>query len=313
MRKISKKNNPIRHHHVPEVYLKNFCNASKAIAVIDKYSQRVFSTGIRAVGVEKDFYTLDKMEDPYCWEHIYASGIEPWMGELIPKIISQANLLVRNGAIIINDSEKVRLSAIMVMQLLRGKHSRDYERKLYQSYLPKVFKKAKEVFGPLSNKQNELLRAYENDDYYFKRTSMNLALDSKLLTRLTEIICNQDFIFYRIQGGMEFITSDNPVMLVDSIGGNARPFANGLQRISTSVYYPLSPKLLLCVLHPEFTLGIFSGKDCCLVDLDSNKEVRFISTINRKQIEQCSQHAFSRSEDVLKQYIARKRAPAWVK
>lgn len=313
MRKISKKNNPTRQHHIPQVYLRNFCNASKGIAVIDKYSQKVFSTGIRAVGAENDFYTLDKMEDPYCWEHIYANGIEPWMGELIPKIISQANFLVRNGAIIINDSEKVRLAAIMVMQLLRGKQSRDYERKLYQSYLPETLKKTKEVFGPLSNKQNELLRAYENDDYYFKRTSMDLALDSKRITQYTEIIANNDFVFYRIQGDMEFITSDNPVMLINSVTGNARPFANGLLKMSTAVYYPLSPKLLLCVLHPEFVLGTFSGKDCCLVDLDSNKEVRFISTINRKQIEQCSQHAFSRSEDVLKQYVSKKRVPARVK
>lgn len=156
---------------------------------MDKYSQKIFSTGIRAVGAENDFYTLEKMSDPYCWEHIYANGV----------------------------------------------------------------------------------------------------------------------------GGLEFITSDNPVMLVNNITGNARPFANGLLKIGTAVYYPISPKLLLCVLHPELTFGAFSEKDCCLVDLDSDREVRFISTINRKQIEQCSQHAFARSEDVLKQYAMRKLAPVWVK
>ena len=312
MREISKKDNPTRQHHVPQVYLRNFCNASKTIAVLDRCSQRVFSTGIRAVGAENDFYTLEKMEDPYCWEHIYASGIEPQMGDLIPKIISQANLLVRNGAIIINESEKVQLATVMVMQLLRGKQSRDYERKLYQSYLPETIKKTKEIFGPLSSKQNELLRSYENDDYYFKRTSMDLALDTKRIAQYTEVICNHVFIFYRIYGGMEFITSDNPVMLVNNVTGNARPFANGLLKMSTAVYYPISPKLLLCVLHPEFALGIFSGRDCCIVDLDSDREVQFISKINRKQIEQCSQHAFSRSEDMLKQYVMRKKAPMQV-
>lgn len=315
MRKISKKDDPTKQHHVPQVYLKNFCNASKAIAVMDKRSQRVFSTGIRVVGVENDFYTLDKMKDPYYWEHVYANGVESQMGGLIPKIISQSNLLVRNGTIIINDSEKVQLAAIMVMQLFRGKQSREYERKLYQSYFPETLKKTKEKFGPLSNEQNELLRALENDDYYFKRTSMDIALDPKRITKYTEIICNHDFIFYRIQGDMEFITSDNPVMFVNSVTGNARPFANGLLKMSTAVYYPLSPKLLLCVHHPEYAFGVFSDKDCCLVDLDSNREVQFISTINRKQIEQCSRHAFSRSEDVLKQYnnAARKRVPSRVK
>lgn len=282
------------------------------IAVMDKHSKRVFSAGTRVVGAENDFYTLEKIADPYCWEHVYANGIEPQMGKLIPKIMSQANPLVCNGAIIINESEKVQLAAIMVMQLLRGKQTRDYERRLYQIHLPETLNKTREMFSPLSNKQNELLQAYENDDYYFKRTSMDLALDAKRITQYTEIICNHVFLFYRIYGDLEFITSDNPVMIANSVTGNAHPFANGLLKISTAVYYPISPKLLLCAVHPDFP-GIFSEKDCCIVDLDSDKEIRFISTINRKQIEQCYQHAFSRSADMLKQYTMRKQASIRVK
>ena len=99
MREISKKNDPIRQHHVPQAYLRNFCNLSEAIAVLDKRSRKVFSTGIRVVGAENDFYTLEKMEDPYCWEHIYAAGMDSQIGEIIPRIISQANILVRNRSI----------------------------------------------------------------------------------------------------------------------------------------------------------------------------------------------------------------------
>ncbi len=263
----------------------------------------MFSTGIRVVGAENDFYTLEKMEDPYCWERTYATGMDSKIGELVPRIISHANLLVRNGTIIVNDLEKATLASIMVMQLLRGKQCREYERKLYQNILPDTLKTTRERVGPLSDKQNELLQAYENDDYYFKRTSMDLALDSKRLVRYAEILCNLDFCFYRIQGNMEFITSDNPVMTINIKTKNARPFANGLLQKSTSVYYPLSPKLLLCAMHPEVTFGIFSERDCSLLDLDASREAKFITLINQKQIEQCFQHAFARSEDVIKQYI----------
>lgn len=302
MNKISSKNNPIRQHHVPQAYLRNFCNSSKAIAVMDKHSRKVFSTGVRAVGAENDFYTLEKMADPYCWEHIYAAGMDSRIGELIPKIITQSNLLVRNKTIIIGENEKVPLAAIMIMQMLRGKQTREYEHELYQNYLPEALKKARELFGPLNNKQDELLRAFENDAFYFKRASMDVALDSARITKYTEILCNFDFVFYRIQGNMEFITSDNPVMLVNSKTGNARPFANGLLRTSTVVYYPISPKLLLCAMHPELSFGVFSGRDCFLLDLDVTREVNFISTLNRKQIGQCFQHAFARSMEVLKKY-----------
>lgn len=307
MREISKKNDPIRQHHVPQAYLRNFCNLSEAIAVLDKRSRKVFSTGIRVVGAENDFYTLEKMEDPYCWEHIYAAGMDSQIGEIIPRIISQANILVRNRSIIINDSEKVTLAAIMVMQMLRGKRTREYERELYQNYLPDALRKTREVFGLLNDKQNELLRAYENDDYYFKRASMDLALDSQRITQFTNVLCNLNFLFYRILGDAEFITSDNPVMIINLKTGNARPFANGLLKTNTAVCYPLSPKLLLCAMHPEFTFEVFSDRDCSLLDLDATRETKYISTINQKQIEQCFQHAFAQSESVLKQY--RKQTP----
>lgn len=57
MRKIGKKNKPIRQYYVPQVYLKNFCDPHKCIAVMDKRDRRIFLTGIRAVAAENDFYT----------------------------------------------------------------------------------------------------------------------------------------------------------------------------------------------------------------------------------------------------------------
>ncbi len=192
----------------------------------------MFSTGINAVCAENNFYTLDKMKDPYCWERIYAAGMDSKVGSLNKKIIFEANPLVRNGETIINYEEKVQLAAIMAMQLLRGKHFREYGKKIYQDTLPEVRKKIEETLGSLSRKQYELLQAFENDEYYFKRTSMDIALDSKRITRYTEILCDFDFLFYRIYGNVEYITSDNPVMIIDSITSDAIPFTNGLLKIS---------------------------------------------------------------------------------
>lgn len=109
MKEIRRNNNPIKQHHVPQVYLRNFCNSNSAITVLDKHTQKVFSTGVQAVGAEKNFYTLDKMKDPYYWERVYATGIEPLMGNLLPAIISRTNPLVQNGSVIINHSEKKNL------------------------------------------------------------------------------------------------------------------------------------------------------------------------------------------------------------
>jgi hypothetical protein len=300
------KNKPTRQHHVPKVYLRNFCDLHGCIAVMDKREHRIFTTGVRAVGVENDFYTLEKLDDPYCWERAYASGIEPLMGKLLTKLISQTNILVQNGATVISPSEKAQLAVIMVVQLLRGKQSREYEQKLYADYLPEAIDKAKTLFGSLNNEQNKLLEAFASDEYYFKRTVMDVTLDSERIAKYAGILCNRDILVYRIQGNMEFITSDNPVMFINSITKNARPFTNGLIKPTTIVYYPISPKLLLSAVHPSAYFGVLSNQDCQLIDLDACKEIGFITSINKKQICQCYQHAFARSVGMMKQFQERK-------
>jgi hypothetical protein len=306
VRKIVRKNKPTRQHHVPQVYLKNFCDLQGCIAVMDKRKHRIFTTGARAVGAENDFYTLEKLDDPYCWERAYASGIEPLMGKLLTKLISQTHILLQSGATVISPSEKSQLAVIMVVQLLRGKQSREFERELYADHLPEVIDKAKTLYGSFNNEQKKLLEAFESDRYYFKRTIMDVTLDSDRVAKYAGILCSRDFLIYRIQGNMEFITSDNPVMFINSITNNARPFTNGLIKPTTLIYYPISPKLLLCAVHPLAYFGFLSTQDCHLIDLDACKEISFITTINEKQISQCYRHAFARSAGMMKQYQERK-------
>ena len=172
----------------------------------------MFSSGVRAVGVEKDFYTLEKLEDPYCWERTYATCIEPLMGKLFRKIISRTNRLVPTGTVILNDSEKIQLAAVMVMQLLRGKQTREFERDLFQAYLPDAFEKAKKKFGPLNEEQLKLSSEFATNEYYFKHISMDLAFDMNRITMFSEALYNRTFLFLRICGNAEFITSDNPVL-----------------------------------------------------------------------------------------------------
>jgi len=273
---------------------------------MDKSNRRIFSTGVRAIAAENNFYTLEKLEDPYFGEQTYASSIEPLMGKLLSKIISQTCILVQNGATVISPSEKAQLAVIMVMQLLRGKQSREYMQKLYADYLPEAIEKAQNLFGPFSNEQNKLVDVFARDVYYFKRTAMDVTLDWDRIAKYAGILCSRAFLFYRIQGNEEFITSDNPVMSINSITNNARPFANGLIRPTTMIYYPISPKLLLCAVHPSTYLGALSDQDRRLVNLDASKEIGFISAINQKQISQCYQHAFSQSVGVMKKFRERK-------
>lgn len=290
-------------HHVPRVYLKNFCNKAGSLSVWDKQTCRMFSTGVEVVCAENDFYTLEDTDDAYFWEQAYSRGIEPIMGELLPKVISRGNLLVSNGSCIISDTEKVKLAFTLVMQMLRGKQSREYERMLFEENLPEVLNNVKSKFNLSEEKQKELIQKFTDDKNYFKRIVMNLSLDRSRVSKYVDILVSRNFIFYRIQGKAEFISSDNPVMFINNTTGNARMFSNGLIYPSTDVYYPLSPKMLLLASHPDSWFGVLSKRDGCIFDLVASRETRFISTINRKQIEQCFRHAFAHSQDSLQNLI----------
>ena len=261
---IKNQNNPIHQHHVPQVYLKNFCSQDGRLAVLNSDTGKIFSSGTSVIGAEKNFYTLD-------------------------------NVLVRTGHCIISPEEKIQLALILVMQLLRGKQSRRYEEDLFVKLFPDVTKKAKEKFGPLSAKQTEFLDTFRADPNYFKQISMDVTLDTDRIIQYTNVIGWHTFVFYHICGNMEFVTSDNPFMLVNSQTLSAVPFSNGLIQESTLGYYPLSPKLLLCTIHPNAFWGALFDNDGGLFHLNSDSERAFINTINRKQKEQCYNQVYARN------------------
>ncbi len=296
---MSKHNKPIRQHHVPKVYLKNFCSEDGTIAVLDKTRKRIFSTGLDAVAVEKDFYTVGGLKDPYYWEKFYAENVEPLMSEVLSTIISRVNVLVQTGHCIINGNEKFQLALIMMMQLLRGKQNRIYQKKIFDELLPPTIEKAKEKFAPLSDEQQKQLDAFYTDPQYFKQISMKVTWDIERLIQYTNVLGWHDFIVYHICGDMEFATSDNPVMFINSRTANAQPFANGLIPETTFIYYPLSPQLLLCAVHPNIFFQFFSDKDGCIYHLDGNEEKSFINFVNRKQRIQCHNQVFALRQTTL--------------
>lgn len=286
-------NNPIKQHYVPQVYLRNFCGQNGVLYVLNKSTGKIFSTGTAGVGFEKHFYTLDKLEDPYCWEKAYARNIEPLMRDLWFKIVPKVNILVQNGCCIINENEKMQLAFIMVMQLLRGKQTRKHEEELFRELLPDIFKKAKENFGPLTLHQTEFLDSIKSDPYYLKQIAMELTMDTERIMRYTAILGWHKFIFFHLCGEKEFVTSDNPVMFLNSYTTDPRPFVNGLLKKKTIVYYPISSKVLVCVVHPDTYFQKYMHMDRCLFHLNENQDKEFIVSINRKQREQCHDQVYA--------------------
>lgn len=288
-----------RQHHVPKAYQKNFCHDGTKLEVLDMHSGKMYSSNIDDIAVEKDFYTLEKLDDPYVWERGYGEGIEPEMAETLRSIIAKVSLPVRDNTYILTKDDKVRLAFIMVIQMLRGKQCREHMRKIFRKELPLVIEQVRSSLGGFNEKQLTLIKAFGNDEFYFKDSISSVTVDPDRIINYASLLGQYSFIIYRLQGNAEFVTSDNPVMFVNYATNDPTPFRNGLLQPTTIVYFPIAPKLMLSAIHPSVSSSITAQIDGLLIDLFVPNENSFIVDINRNQMQQCFRQVYAKSKKTI--------------
>lgn len=302
---------PKKQHYVPQTYLKNFGTGKNGtgLYVLSKCAHKVYPSQVGDTAAERHFYTLNNVEDKYAWEKMYANSVEPSLANLLKSIRQKCeNALVQNQSIVISSEEKTELSINMIIQLLRGKRTRKYQKKTYNRLLPTVFLEAKNHFPNVS--EDTINRAYANffeQDKYFKEISMQTSLNENSIKKFASLLNAYTFILYRSNKKYPFITSDNPVMFVNSLTQNVTPFSNGLLNSSTIVYFPISPQLLLGAYNPYFADGALMDRDCSLEILNVEKEKGFIKTHNKKQVEQSDEYVYSNDQQTLEDLLSKMR------
>ena len=301
-------NEPKKQHYVPQTYLKQFSftsnSSSYRLYVLHKNKRKIFTANIKDTAAERHFYTVKKHQNNYIWEKFYAENIEPVMNKVISKIQSIGEcVLLQNYASVITSELKTQIAITIMFQLLRGKHSREFEKQAYKNALPGVINKAHEIFGPLDEQRKKILEAYKNDDDYFKLAAMEATLNIEKLEKYVDIILQRVLVLFKVVGDMEFVTSDNPVMFVDSSSLDATPFKNGLLHHSTVIFFPVSPKMVIAAYNPNLYWGTLTDLDGNIIILDSKKELKFIEMLNTKQFEQCFDQVYARRVSLLESFI----------
>ena len=298
---------PKKQHYVPKVYLKNFSFGtvkSPKIYVLSVNPTKIYQANISDTAAERNFYTIEKYKDKYIWENNYANNVEPMLGSLLKDIRCRCeNSLVQNNSLVLSSDEKVKLSLNIILQLLRGKQTRRYNKHLYDKLLPIAIDKARHLFYPLDEAKEKAIRLFETDNEYFKEISMLAIFNETNIKKFLDIMVRRNFIFYRIIGHESFITSDNPVLFIDANTQDATPFKNGILKASTLIYYPISSKLLLGTYNSEFGFGAIAEKDCRLEIIYSDIDIEFINTQNYKQKTQCYNNVYAQTKEALERLI----------
>ena len=292
--------NPVRQHHVPQTYLKNFSFQKREqfkTYTLDMKTRKIFEANIKDIAVEKDFYTVNLCANKYAWENFYATHIEPMMGASVKRLIQQVtNNLVQDNAYIINQECKMSLSIIITFQLLRCLKARDYLLTIAPDIEENVLDKIKELFmGKGDEKLDNQLKNYKISDDLRRWSFMSGTLNEELISKIVTLLSNRYWCIYRITGKGHFISSDNPVMFLNYRTGNVG-FGEGLE--NSCVYYPISSKLLVAVYPKEF---IYEG--CKIIDgrliFINEKDV---NGFNLKHVRQCDRQCFCSKKETL-QYL----------
>ena len=291
-----------KQHYVPKAYLRFFlCMPSKKkdgqIKVLFKSENRIITSNINDIAEENHFYTLDSLDDKFYWENYYSQSIEPLLKDTINEINQRTQtLLLQNKTRILDIELKQKLAVTMTYQFLRDKVTRNYSYKLYKNIIPQVYKQYEERLIS----QNVTIKDVENNVSLFKEILMQISLDPDRIRMYANTLLERDFLIYRIIGNKKFITSDHPVMVINTYTGSAIPFENGIMDTTTDIFYPLTPQLMIAAINPKRFGVLNTGLDGCLFYIDSEKDSNIILDLNQKQYEQCWNQVYASETKYLK-------------
>ena len=298
---------PRKQHYVPQTYLRRFTVPNQKLQkvfTLHKDKNKIFLTSIRDTAAERHFYTMQSSDDKYKWENAYAEVLEPILDDVLTSIIKQSSsVLLRNNSSILNDELKLKLSISIISQLLRGKHSRDYQQILYAKFAPSIVQKLRKLDVQVDNSKERIISDFLEGSKYFNDVSFDVTFSQDSIEKYVNILLRKNFLIYRITGEAEFITSDNPVMLMNSISLEVKPFSNGLLDDRTVVFFPISPKLLVAIYSSNYFFGGVSNYDGMVLFIDSLKDKAFIMNHNVKQFEQSFNQVYSKDKKDLEGFL----------
>lgn len=290
----------VRQHTVPKVYLKHFSFKKKntlCLYALDKRSGKLFECNIDDASVVKHFYTLKYNEDNKIWENYYANEVEPSIETTIGNLVKFAESPLINDRVVLFDSKSKNIIAgLMAVQFTRGMNARVYQEQLFEEYLPQAREQLHNDLITIPDDQIDIiLEKYASDDEMKKLLFAAATVHSNASGNIQSMIAGRKWVLYRLSNGDgDFITSDNPILFLNDMTGNAKPFQNGLRESEVTVYFSISPKLMIACYHQDRFVP-----ENRLVVLNSRKDADWVHNVNRAYYEQCNRQCFARSRDWL--------------
>lgn len=283
-------------HIVPQAYLNRFAKHKGNKYIIgtrlkakSSGAVKFFPRAVSDVAYRENYYDTTEQDDPKHWEHFLDKTFDRLCGRPLENLISRITL-TPHDRFALTPEETNLLATIIFSQIVR-----------VPSFLENQMRRVKSTastykFNLFSEMPNLSLHAKQLIESKFSSTDeiKNLVLEHSFDVTHFEKYCSVlksrqwGVYFNSISNYLPFVTSDNPVLMLDAQGQAVNLTDLGLTSSQLFIFFPLSPSILVGVLPPHEKLKEVNGKRIIL----SKKHIKLIMDLNMNLIENSYIHSF---------------------
>jgi hypothetical protein len=271
---MANSSHPKIQHYVPQFLLSNFASEESQVVCFDKQTRRVFQPNVKNVAAEKWFYDFVD-GDP-------SHSLEAKISELETRNAAIINdkLLTSRTVRSLNDDDLIWVALFIAAQLIRTRSFRQLVRNMSDQVEQTMTRRGIdptkiENYKSLSSEHS----AREFALYYFGTNVKAFA----------PLLLDKVWILYESKG--EFVISDNPVGLQNTLNPSTLYGTIGLAVKGIEIYLPLSSDFTLGLFCKD-TFRMFSSyfeKHRELLDMHGKYELRnFVNSVRRKLPYMCT-------------------------
>lgn len=248
------KNQPKRHHYIPQFYLKYFSQDQNNLWVFDRVKKEYRLQGTRKIASENKFYTYTVKGKEENLEDLFGQ-IEGLAKPILDKLLNKEEITMQEKA-----DFSMFLGALRVRIPDFKKWTEESGEKMYKKFNKLTFsnreyveKMIKKSGKKVSEQEIDELMDFATDESrydvkfppgYWLGTMLRLSLD------IADIFIDSNWDLYHFDKKYALLTSDNPVVLVPP--KNYDPFYGfGLATVGTVKVIPLSSNV--CLVTKELT------------------------------------------------------------
>lgn len=267
----------LRHHYVPQCYLKYFGNIKNNsgkrkkkyfLYAINTKNRQPFSISIEDACQIKNFYSLsdetlahDRSLDALTIEcGIFAEKIEYRYSELLQTLYAKKEkaLSLNDNAIALSSHEKEELAYYIAIQHLRMPQYRERIMNITRDGYPRLMQVFKHLVANVENDPQianiELSYKYDEALIHGETGFLNPTFIHPIVTKL-----NNGTWLFAYSPAKDISTSNNPMVSFSANDGYPSP----IFWRSSIFYFPLFPDILLIILPKEYS----DFKDCTFAEI----------------------------------------------